>query len=101
MIEILSFLGYGKILQVFAKKFPPIQDLAAKSELLSKLYECNLCNGFWVFLVLAPFFKINMHIKNKYLRWVITACISSLLTYLISKGWEDEFGKLVIEDAYG
>lgn len=99
MLNTISFLGYGKLIQVFAKRFPPIQELASKRELLGKLYSCDLCNGFWVYLVLAPFFQMNMQIKNKLLRWVITACMSSLLTYLISIGYEDAFGKLVIEDA--
>jgi len=101
MLDTLVFLGSGKLLQVFAKRFPPIQAVCENGELLAKLYGCNLCSGFWVYLFLAPFFKINMQIENKLVRYLVTACISSLLTYLVGLGWDEEFGKLVIEDATG
>jgi hypothetical protein len=99
MIDFLVYLGSGKLLLFFARKFPPIQRLTYNRELLSELYNCDLCSGFWLYLVLAPFFKINMNIENKILRWIVTACLSSLMMVLIKTGWEDLFGTLVIENA--
>jgi len=100
MIDFLIYLGSGKLLLFFARKFPPIQKVCQSGELLSQLYNCDLCLGFWVYLVLAPFLNVDVkQIKNKILRWVITACFTSLLSVLVSQGWQEEFGMLVIENA--
>lgn len=99
MIDVLLFLGSGKILLFFMRKFPPIRAVMSKWELSQKLFDCDLCLGFWVFLFLSPWFDIDVkQINNKVLRWIVTACLSSFLSYLISVGWEQEYGTVVIED---
>ena len=102
MIEFLLYLGSGKLLLVFIKKFPPTRLIMSKWKFLDELYNCNMCFGFWVYLFLAPFFKldINMIIKNEILGWIILACLSTYLAHVITLGHEEQFGKLVIEDAF-
>jgi len=71
-----------------------------KSEFLKELYSCDLCSGVWVYFFLALFTDINMKIKNKLLGKLIVACISSLMAHLMTTGYQELFGKIVIED-YG
>ena len=100
MIDFLVYLGSGKLLLFFLKKFPPIQTLSGKSELLSELYDCDLCFGFWVNLFLAPFFRINIdEIENRILGWLMFACLSTLMSHLMSTGYSEIFGNVVIIDA--
>ena len=67
----------------------------SKWEFLNELYNCDLCFGFWVYLFLAPFFKINMDI-NEILGWVILACLSTYMAQTMSIGHDELFGKMVI-----
>jgi len=98
VIEFLVFLASGRLLQFFAKRFPPLRDTAQKREFTKELYECNLCSGVWVYFFLSLFTDIDMKIKNKLVGKLILACLSSLMAYLISLGYEEAFGKYVIED---
>ena len=99
MIDFLLYLGSGKLLLCLLKKFPPIQQLMSKREFLRELYSCDLCYGFWVYLALSPFFDINVkQIKNRLLRLILTACFTTFLAHLVSIGWNEKFGILVIED---
>jgi len=98
MIDFLLYLGSGRLLLYLSKKFPPIKHLMARGETLQELYSCDLCYGFWVYLFLAPFFNDVKQIKNKYIGWVLTACFTTFLAHLVSIGWEERFGTLVIDD---
>ena len=99
MIDFLVYLGSGKILLYLSKKFPPIQQFMSKGEFLRELYSCDLCYGFWVYLALSPFFDIDVkQIKNRLLRLILTACFTTFLAHLVSIGWNEKFGILVIED---
>jgi hypothetical protein len=100
MIDFILYLGSGKLLLFLSKKFPPIQAVMSKREFLRELYACDLCYGFWVYLFLAPLFDLDVkQIKNKLLRWVITACFTTFLSHIASIGYGEEYGTLVIEDA--
>jgi len=100
MIDFLIYLGSGKLLLFFIKKFPPIHDIMSKRELLKQLYECNLCFGFWVYLFLAPFINVDIDkINNKILKWIILACLSTYIAHTMSIGHDELFGKMVIWDA--
>ena len=101
MIQFLVYLGSGKLLLFLAKKFPPIQWVANKWELLQKLYSCDLCFGFWFYLFLTPFFNINVdYIDDVILGWVITAMLSTFMMQLLSVGFEELYGTLrIVEDA--
>lgn len=102
MVDFLLYLGSGKLLLYLSRKFPPIRRLMTSRELLRQLYSCDLCYGFWVYLALTPFFDVDAkQIKNKILRWILTSCFATFLAHLVSIGWEQKFGIVVIEDANG
>jgi len=100
MIDFLIYLGSGKLLLFFAKKFPPIRHFMKSRELLSELYDCDLCFGFWFYLLLVPFSGVEINIKNKILKWIILACFSTYVAQTMSVGHEELFGKMVIMDGY-
>lgn len=66
-----------------------------KWEFSRELYSCDLCLGFWVYLFLAPFFKIKI-LDNKIVNNTVLAMISTMLSYLISEGWRENFENVVI-----
>lgn len=56
---------------------------------LKELAECDLCLGFWVYLVLALRRRANSPLT--------LAAISALLAHLARLGWQAKFGTTVIE----
>ena len=102
MIDFLVYALSGKLLLFLSKRFPPVKTILYKKEFFAELYDCNLCYGFWVYLFLSFFFKnINVEqIKNKYVGQIVVAGFTTFIIHLISIGWDEIFGKVVI-DAYG
>ena len=97
MISFLTYVGSGKILIYLMRKFPPIQRVMNSRELSQQLFSCDLCLGFWVFLFLAPFVNVDIEsIKNKFLKWLVIASLSTWLSYLFGIGFDEIHGKTVI-----
>ena len=98
MIDFWLFAGIGKLFIWLTRQFPPARFIFSKWELSRELFDCDLCLGFWVYLVLSFFFNINV-IKNKYVNNIVLAGFTTFIMHLISIGWNDAFGEIVIEDA--
>ena len=99
MIEFFQYAATGKLFLFLVRKFPLSGIIAGKREVLQELYDCDLCLGFWVYLALAPFFKIKIDtIENKVVRNTVLAGVTSFLMFLISVGWRENFENLVIVD---
>jgi len=99
MIEFFQYAAIGKLFLFLVRKFPLTGIILGKTELSQELYDCDLCLGFWVYLALAPFFKIKIDIvENKVVRNTVLAGVTSFLMYLISVGWRENFENLVIVD---
>ena len=97
MIEFFQYCGTGKLFIFLARKFPPFRAIMGKWEFSRELFDCELCLGFWVYLALAPFFKIKIDtIENKLVRNTVLAGVTSFLVFLISAGWRENFENLVI-----
>lgn len=98
MIRYLTYLAFGKLFIWMVRKFPPAEALAGKREFLKQLFSCNLCFGFWSYLILKPFFKIDVdEIDNRIVRNVLTAMLSSLLAVLIETGYQELFGTVIVD----
>lgn len=95
MIEFLQFAFTGRLFIFFARKFPPLRDTMGKREFSKELFECDLCIGFWTYLVLAPFFKIKIR-DNKIINNTVLAMLTSFIVFLISEGWRANFETVVI-----
>lgn len=77
------------------------QRIWKKSSFLTALFDCDICLGFWVFLVLSPLFGITI-IPSDILYIVIisyglTAMLSAFVTHIFVIGWRVKFGVTVLE----
>ena len=100
MTEFFHYAVTGKLFIFLLRKFPPFRSFMGKWEFSKELMDCDLCLGFWVYLALSPFFKIEIEtIDNKLVRNVSLAGVTSFIMFLISSGWRENFEILVIEDA--
>ena len=92
---ILTLIAYaitGKLLMFFLRKFPPTNIIAKKLH-LTTLVECNLCLGFWTYLILLIWFKVNIFpIYYPGLSEITTAAFTSFVMWLLVIGWFEVFG---------
>jgi hypothetical protein len=74
------------------RKFP-LTNIIAKKLHLTTLIECNLCLGFWVYLILLIWFRVNIFsVYYPGLSEVATAALVSFVMWLLTVGWFSEFG---------
>ena len=91
---IFTFFGFliiGGVLMFFVRKFPPAVRLAEK---IHFPIDCDLCLGFWVYLLLAFGFGVSVLYPSPYtplLDEVVTATTMSLVAHLIKVGWDSDF----------
>ena len=97
IVEYLLYAAIGKVLVYMLQKFPLVTWLAGKSAVLEQLFSCGLCLGFWVYFALAFWLKVNILWVQPVLREIITASVTTLLVHLVSIGWVEQFGTVVIE----
>ena len=98
MIEYFVFALVGKLLIYLIQKFPLTNYLSSKSKFLNELFSCGLCLGFWVYLGLAFIIEIRIiDVEIFGISEFLTACITSFVMYLVSSGWQENFGTIVIK----
>ena len=97
----ISFLVYvvvGKLLIFFAQKFPYF--INSKIEFVRKLFECDLCLGFWIYFLLAVFLKVKLfddvYMYVPLVSEIITGCVTSFGMHLLSIGWREKFSTVII-----
>lgn len=94
------FCLVGKLLMYFARKFPPIQYISKK---IKFDLDCNLCLGFWTYLLLSFVFHIDVMdgLENySYIpvfSEVITAAFTSFVMHLVVIGWNDIFSIIEVK----
>jgi len=101
VLEYIIFAVVGKLTIYFIQVFP-LDHLPLVGKwfrgCLNKLWKCDLCLGFWVYLFLAVVLHAN--IFNFYVNGIneiIMGMITSFLVHLISLGWKDKFSVLYVE----
>jgi hypothetical protein len=97
----ISFIVYvvvGKLLIFFGQKFPYF--INSKIEFVRKLFECDMCLGFWIYFVLAAFLKVRLfddvYVYVPLLSEIITGCATSFAMHLLSIGWREKFSTVII-----
>lgn len=100
MIEqFIIYAVIGKLFIYALQKFPLMRDV--KQPFLRELIFCNFCLGIYVFSILSGLFRFVLF--ENYLPYVpilseiATGVITSFLLYLLSIGWTETFGKIVVE----
>lgn len=84
----------------FARKFPPIRFIAEK---IKFDLDCNLCLGFWTYLVLNLFFRIDIMDGLENYSYVpvfseiVTATFTSFVMHLLVIGWNDVFSIIEVK----
>lgn len=94
ILKYLAFALVGRLTVWLWQKTPFSDWLSRKSEFLSRLFECDLCFGFWVYTVLSIPFMINIFdgwFYMKIISEILTGMVTTFLVYLVKIGWDTTF----------
>jgi hypothetical protein len=96
----LVFAATGKVIiylwQLFP--FPPFMKMPYYIE---KLHECDLCSGFWIYLALALFLKVDIFAQTfgvppNIAGEFATAATTTYLVHIFTIGWREKFAEPII-----
>ena len=90
----LFYLGTGKVFIFLIQTFTRSQHLSF--EFLKKLLFCDLCLGFWTYLVFSCFFRYDLLFilfgyQTLLVGNIVTAGICTFLVHIFSIGWNIKF----------
>lgn len=96
----LGFLGYaalGKLLIYLGQKFVAAN---IKNQFLSRLFECDLCLGLWIYIGLAFFLRVSIF-QDVYeyvpvVSEIVTGSVATFVVHLLTIGWKTKFDVVVI-----
>ena len=97
MTQVILVGIIGKILIFLIQKFTASN---VRGKFLVGLVNCSLCLGFWVYLVLSMTLQAYLFSDIFFfpvVSAIITGAVLSFVTFLISLGWNEYFGAIVIE----
>ena len=98
MISVYLIMCFvGGLLMFFLRKFPPAQKQAKK---IGFPIDCNLCLGFWTYLILSFVFGVNVLEGIYYypvFSEVVTAAVTSFVVHLVIVGWNSEYRILQVD----
>jgi hypothetical protein len=105
MLDLVVFLGTGKVLLFLIQKFPwsklPfIGKLFSEGKFLEQLLSCDLCAGFWLYSTLAFIYDVNLITELKYvfvISNILTGALSTFIVHLLSAGWKSLYGVYLVE----
>ena len=97
-IAFIVYVAVGKLAIYLSQKFPYF--INSKFEFIRKLFECDLCLGFWIYFLLSAFLRVRLF-EDVYLyvplvSEIITGCVTSFGMHLISIGWREKFSTVII-----
>ena len=94
------FLLVGRLLIWLTQTNGLLEPVWKRHEKLQELRECDLCLGFWVYLVLAVFnWERPFKQTSRPVEWGILAAVASFTMHLIRLGWGQKFNGVIIDDA--
>jgi hypothetical protein len=108
MIFYIFYAGLGKLFIFLIQKSPYVKLIIGlfkgrSKAFLEELFGCDLCLGFWVYLILAlvlQYANIDVNVVDiqyaPIISAIITGAITSFVVHLISIGWRDKFGTFEI-----
>jgi len=95
--EFALFLLVGRLLIWLIQTNGLLKRFWGLHPLLTELGECDLCLGFWVFLVMTILASEPMLIIwPSWLDYPVQAAIGTFTAHLIRLGWHSKFGVTVI-----
>jgi len=109
MIFYLFYAALGRLFIFLIQKSPYVRwviGLVSRERsraFLEELFGCDLCLGFWVYLVLALLFQyanVNVNVLGipnaPVISAIITGAITSFVVHVFVIGWRDRFGTFEI-----
>lgn len=98
MTRILTTLAVGKLTTWFFQTNGLLKPLEDRSELFRELRGCDLCSGFWVYLILTLTDKsARLFALPPLLDIVSSAMAYAYLAHLLSIGWMSENGTVYLD----
>ena len=97
-VRLLVYILFGKLFIYVLQKFPLTRDV--KYPFLRELIECDFCLGTWVFSILSGLFQFVLFREYLYCPVVSelgTGVLVSFIVHLLSIGWINKFGVIVVE----
>jgi hypothetical protein len=96
--QFIIYAVIGKLFIYTLQKFPLIRDI--KNPFFRELFDCDFCLGIWIFFILSCFFNIVLFKEYLYfpiISQLATGVFTSFLLHLLSIGWINKFGVIVVE----
>lgn len=95
----LIYLATGRLLTWYLQTNGLLNPILERHSILTKLRDCDLCMGWWVYLGLSLKMKAApINLFPSLLENVILASLTSLIAHLLRLGWERKFGVTIIDD---
>jgi hypothetical protein len=106
-MNVIIYALLGKLIIYLVQKFPfqslpIIGKLWEEKRFFGKLFGCDLCLGWYVFVFLAYFFNINLFLELglpyvPVLNEILVGSVTTFLVHLISIGWKSKFELIILE----
>lgn len=96
LAQFFIFLATGRLLIWLIQIASLLKPIWALHPLLTELSECDVCLGFWVFLLLAIGLEPPFDYWHPVVEMIILASIASMMAHLIRLGWTSKFGVEII-----
>ncbi len=96
----IVFLLLGKIIIHIFMQFH-LPKFMKKSEWFTKLHDCDLCSGVWVFSILSFFTGVDLLEVTGFgyiplVSAIITGIVVSWLVHIFSLGWKAKYEVIII-----
>lgn len=98
MLDFFFYLASGRLVIWLLQTNGLMRPVWKWRPVLTELGECDLCLGFWVYLILAIFAPLSFGLWPWPIEAVILAGISSFVMHLLRLGWQMKFGGVIIDD---
>lgn len=95
--DFLVFMAIGRLLTWLLQINGLLRPVWRSRPILAELKECDLCLGFWVYLILALFSPKALGLWPYLLDRLGLAGLAALAAHLIRLGWQAKFGITIID----
>lgn len=94
--QFFLYLAIGRLFIWLLQITGLLKPVWALYPLLKELSECDLCLGFWVFLLLSIGLPAPFDMWHWVVESVLLAGISTMLVHLVKIGWISKFGVEIV-----
>lgn len=97
-MNVLAYFVVGELLIWLGQNMALPRKIWSRSSFLTELFKCDICLGFWVFLILSPVFHVTIASSGYPLfDYALVAQIAAFVTHVFMIGFRTEFGTTIVE----